>query len=173
MLPTIRAGILAQASRVGRGRRRWKTGERMELSKETLGVQGFSRRVAGVGLFIGIVLTGCASLEKDRRAMGLEAATNAYQSAIRWGDFDTAMGLLAPELRRDAELPQGLEDLRVTRYEVVQPPLIRADDSATQTVSIEYLFEYNQILRRLTDRQVWRWDEQEKAWWLESGLPAF
>ena len=136
-------------------------------------MQGFSRRVAGVGLFIGIVLTGCASLEKDRRAIGLEAATNAYQSALRWGDFESAMGLLSPELRGDDELPQNLEDLRITRYEVVQPPLIGADDRATQTVSIEYLFEYNQILRRLTDRQVWRWDEQKNVWWLQSGLPDF
>nr|WP_296751296.1 hypothetical protein [Thioalkalivibrio sp.] len=112
-------------------------------------------------------------MEKDRRAMGLEAATNAYQSALRWGDFDAAMGLLSPELRRDEELPQDLTDLRITRYEVVQPPVIRTDDSATQTVHIEYLFEYNQIVRRLTDRQVWRWDELDKAWWLQSGLPAF
>ena len=145
----------------------------MEFSRETSAVRGFGRRLAVAGLFIVLVLTSCASLEKDRRAMGLEAATNAYQSALRWGDFDAAMGLLAPELRSDEELPQGLTDLRVTRYEVVQPPVIRADDSATQTVNIEYLFEYNQILRRLTDRQVWRWDEQEKAWWLQSGLPAF
>lgn len=136
-------------------------------------MQGFSRRVAIAGLFIVLVLTGCASLEKDRHAMGLEAATNAYQSALRWGDFDTAMGLLAPELRKDEELPQDLTDLRITRYEVMQPPVIQADDSATQTVNIEYLFEYNQILRRVTDRQVWRWDEQDKAWWLQSGLPAF
>ncbi len=105
--------------------------------------------------------------------MGLEAATNAYQSALRWGDFESARGLLSPELRGDEELPQHLQDLRLTRYEVVQPPLIRADDRATQTVNIEYLFEYNQILRRLTDRQVWRWDEQEKVWWLQSGLPDF
>jgi hypothetical protein len=145
----------------------------MESSRQTSAVQGFSRRAAGVGLIIGLVLTGCASLEKDRRAVGLEAATNAYQSALRWGDFESAMGLLSSELRRDEELPQDFKDLRITRYEVVQPPLIRADDTATQTVSIEYLFEYNQILRRVTDRQVWRWDEQEKAWWLQSGLPAF
>lgn len=145
----------------------------MESSNEVSAVHGFNRRLAGIGLFIGIVLTGCASLEKDRRATGLEAATNAYQSALRWGDFESAMGLLSPELRRDEELPQDLKDLRITRYEVTQPPLIRADDSATQTVSIEYLFEYNQILQRLTDRQVWRWDEEEKAWWLQSGLPAF
>ncbi|MCA1790779.1 MAG: hypothetical protein LC667_13245 [Thioalkalivibrio sp.] len=145
----------------------------MEFSRETAAVQGFIRRVAVAGLLMGLVLTGCASLEKDRRAMGLEAATNAYQSALRWGDFDAAMGLLAPELRGAEALPQVLTDLRITRYEVVQPPVIRADDGATQTVNIEYLFEYDQILRRLTDRQVWRWDEQDKAWWLQSGLPAF
>jgi hypothetical protein len=145
----------------------------MEFSRETAAVQGFSRRAAVAGLLVVLMSTGCASLEKDRRATGLEAATNAYQSALRWGDFDAAMGFLAPELRSDEALPQGFTDLRITRYEVVQPPVIRADDSATQTVNIEYLFEYNQILRRLTDRQVWRWDEQEKAWWLQSGLPAF
>lgn len=105
--------------------------------------------------------------------MGLEAATRAYHSAIRWGDFEGAYGLLAPELRTEAELPAVLADLRVTRYEVLQPPVIRPDDSATQTVSIEYLFEYNQVVRSLTDRQVWRWDDDAKTWWLHSGLPAF
>jgi hypothetical protein len=64
-------------------------------------------------------------------------------------------------------------DLRVTGYDVVQRPTIQGDDSATQIVVIDYLFEDDQIVRRLTDRQVWRWDDPMGAWWLHTGLPRF
>jgi hypothetical protein len=47
------------------------------------------------------------------------------------------------------------------------------DDTASQIVVIDYLFEDAQVVRRLTDRQVWRWDDQLKSWWLDSGLPRF
>jgi hypothetical protein len=69
-------------------------------------------------------------------------------------------------------VPESFKNLRVIGYEVVQPPMMQADGSATQTVIIEYLFEDTQVVRRVTDRQLWRWDEQVGTWWLDSGLPA-
>jgi len=60
---------------------------------------------------------------------------------------------------------------RGRRFALLEPVVIRPEDCATHTVAIEYLFE--QMMRRLPDRQVWRWDEEAKTWWLHRGLPEF
>ncbi len=116
---------------------------------------------------------GCAVVEKDRRAVALQAATYGYQSALRWGYYETALGFLHPDQRKTEALPEVFDELRVTGYDVTQPPVIQADESANQVVVIDYLFEDAQVVKQLTDRQVWRWDAVTNTWWLQSGLPRF
>jgi hypothetical protein len=123
----------------------------------------------------GVLLAGCATAEKGKRELGLEAATAAYQSALRWGYYETAFGYLHPDQRKGKEVPPQLKDLRVTGYDVVQPPLgVGAGQTeATQVVTIDYLHEDRQVVKTLTDRQVWRYDPKLESWWLSSGLPKF
>jgi hypothetical protein len=120
-----------------------------------------------------LLATGCGTIDKDRQAVGLQAATSGYQSAIRWGYYETALGYVHPDLRRGKTLPTELKGIRLTGYDVVQPPLIQEKDTATQIVDIEYLHEDRQVVKRLTDRQTWRWDDKLDSWWLQSGLPKF
>ncbi len=129
----------------------------------------------GILVLFAVVATGmgCAAVEKDRRAVGLQAATNSYQSALRWGYYDTAFGYVHPDQRKNRSLPEVFTELRVTGYDVAQPPVIQDDDNASQVVVIDYLYEDTQIIKRLTDRQQWRWDDQIGTWWLHSGIPAF
>ncbi|HSO83113.1 MAG TPA: hypothetical protein VLR48_10935 [Thiocapsa sp.] len=124
-------------------------------------------------ILISLSSIGCAVVEKDRRAVALQAATHGYQSALRWGYYETALGFLHPDQRKTGALPEPFEELRVTGYDVTQPPVIQADESATQVVAIDYLFEDAQVVKQLTDRQVWRWDDVSNTWWLHSGLPRF
>ncbi len=119
------------------------------------------------------LMAGCATVEKDKRAIALQAATSGYQSAIRWGYYETAFGYLHPDLRKGKPLPDTLKDLRLTGYDVVQPPTLQDKETATQIVNIEYLYEDRQVVKRLTDRQVWKWDPKLESWWLQSGLPPF
>lgn len=119
-----------------------------------------------------LFVSGCASYREDRKQDALEAATTAYGSALRWGYYETAVGYLHPEKRKLAEVPKALTDIRVTRYDVVQPPIPSGDDRV-QVVQIDYLHENVQALRSLSDRQTWRYDPDSKTWWLYSGLPAF
>jgi len=116
---------------------------------------------------------GCGTIEKDKRALSLQATTNAYQSALCWGYYETAYGFLDPELRKGKALPPMFQDLRVTGYDVVQPPLIQAEGEATQIVHIDYIHEDRQVVERVTDRQRWRWDPASRTWWLRSGMPGF
>jgi hypothetical protein len=125
------------------------------------------------------VLAGCASYREDRRQDALEAATLAYGAALRWGYYETAVGYVHPEKRRIADVPKDLANIRVTGYEVVQPPIPVGDDSKehvadrVQMVRIDYLHEDKQSVHSLMDRQVWRYEPQAKTWWVFSGLPAF
>lgn len=130
-------------------------------------------RSGGVLLCLALIMTGCSAIEKDRRAVGLQAATHGYESAVRWGYLENAFGFLHPDLREGQTLPVNMGGLRVTSYDVIQPPVIQPDGSATQIVIIDYLFEDTQVVKRLTDRQIWRWDETGGGWWLHSGLPQF
>jgi len=124
-------------------------------------------------LCVPLLLAGCASVERDKQAIALKSAANGYETAIRWGYYETAFGYLHPDLRKDKGLPEGLGNLRVTGYDVVQPPHIQDEETAAQIVNIEYVFEDRQVVKRLTDRQIWKWDDEQDSWWLMSGLPAF
>lgn len=131
-------------------------------------------------LAILLMATGCGSIKKDKMAVTLQAATHGYQSALRWGYFENAYAFVDPDQRKNTPMPPSLSGLRLTGYDVVQPPGVQKkdddeDDSAiaTQIVQIEYLYEDRQVVKSLTDRQIWRWDAEKKAWWLTSGLPAF
>ncbi|HYN77836.1 MAG TPA: hypothetical protein VES73_08590 [Lamprocystis sp. (in: g-proteobacteria)] len=131
-------------------------------------------RLSGV-LVLGLLLAGCGTLEKDKRARGLQAATTGYHAALRWGYFETAYGYVHPDQRTGKELPSVFKDLRVTEYDVVQPlaGTGAGQTEATQTVTIDYLFEDRQVVKTVLDRQVWRYDPKLATWWLASGLPKF
>jgi uncharacterized protein YceK len=120
-----------------------------------------------------LLIAGCASVQRDKKVIALQAATNGYESAIRWGYYETAFGYLHPDLRRGKPLPERLKDVRVTSYDVVQPAQIQDDRTATQVVNIEYVYEDRQVVKRIADRQVWKWDQGLESWWLKSGLPDF
>jgi hypothetical protein len=133
------------------------------------------RRLASTLAVLAALLwtSGCATYREDRKQESLEAATNAYAAALRWGYYETAVGYLHPEKRKVAEVPKILKDIRVTRYDVVQPPIQTGKTETVQVVQIDYVHQDVQSVRSLTDRQTWRYEPEAKSWWLYSGLPAF
>jgi hypothetical protein len=126
-------------------------------------------------LAILVCLDGCARVEKEKKTQGLEAATLAYGKSIRWAYYETAWGYLHPDLRRNRNPPENLDNIRVTSYEVVQPPIVTDSNQtrAEQVVQIEYVLRNEQVVNRISDRQDWRYDAETKTWWLHSKLPDF
>lgn len=139
--------------------------------REGMAVRGLGR-AAVVAALIALLIAGCTAIDRDRRTVSLDSTVRAYLAALRWGDFEGMLAFLPPDTRPE-QVPAMFSDLRVTRFEVVRPVVMLTDTQASQTVAIEYLYEYNQIVRRIIDRQSWRWDDEAQAWWLESGLPEF
>jgi hypothetical protein len=126
-----------------------------------------------LAVLIAVLAGGCAAYKEDRKQDALEAATNAYQTALRWGYYETAIGYIHPDKRKVLEVPKELVNIRVTRYDVVQPPIPAGEGKVTQVVQIDYLHQDVQRMKSLSDRQEWRYDPETKTWWLYSGLPAF
>ncbi len=129
-------------------------------------------RAARALLLIALVGSGCAQVKDDANRIALENTLSSYRQAIRWGYCPAAAGFLSPEQRTELDTSR-LENIRVTGYEVIQPGVIGADDTAVQLVQIQYVLEDRQRLEQVADRQHWRYDPATEAWWLESGLPSF
>lgn len=131
-------------------------------------------RLILISSVIAIALTfgGCGKVEKRKKSNALEAAVTAHGSALRWAYYDTAWGYLHPD-KRGTTMPDGLDNVRVTGYDIIQPPLRSSEDKASQVVRIEYLFRDHQSIHTLTDRQDWRFDPETETWWLHSDFPDF
>lgn len=120
-------------------------------------------------LWCALGLAACAANQKLRRA---DDALKLYEKQIRWSMFDGAAQLIDLEKHPEVD-PAPLKTIRVIAYS----PVTRMDNldnnTILQTVTIGYYDDRTARQREITDRQVWRYDEEKKQWLLDGGLPAF
>jgi hypothetical protein len=118
-------------------------------------------------------LAGCgATMERGGRVEQFDKIAKSYEKAIRWSDFERAAGIagLSPKQR---EAAQKLLQVKVISYETMSAEVAPDALQVSQTVQIEYTIEGSVKLRRIQDRQGWRFDESQGRWVLVSGLPDF
>ncbi|MCO5760120.1 MAG: hypothetical protein EP309_00400 [Gammaproteobacteria bacterium] len=135
-----------------------------------------SKTIAGLTALALLFAAGCGRVQQEKKTRGLEASTTAYGNALRWGYPETAWNYLAPPVRGRLSPEQiQLKDIRLTAYEVVQPPLLVDEEQlqAEQWVRIDYVRHDTQVVKSLADHQIWRYDEASGGWRLHSDPPAF
>ena len=119
-----------------------------------------------------LALASCATKQHSRDL--LNVALYDYQSAIRWGNFAGALDFLDPELLERKPVStldlQRYEQIQVTGYNV-QGSGAPAEGRHQQVVEIRIINRHTQAERVLIDRQDWRYDEEQRRWWLTTGLP--
>ncbi|MFO1505695.1 MAG: hypothetical protein U1F23_01230 [Lysobacterales bacterium] len=125
-------------------------------------------------LAVAAVLAGCATDSMRSREKVLDDTLKSYAATLRWGDFAQAESFVDPEYRKT----HPLTDLDRARYRQVQvtyyhdqPAVPDGTDTVRQTVEIGLVNVNTQTARSIIDKQVWRYDEAAKHWWLASGLP--
>lgn len=121
-----------------------------------------------------LFIIGCTSLQGKWRLAQFEDISYAYGQAMRWGDYDVASGF-----RKKQESDHGawnvdkLDKIRVTSYELLNSNPSEDKLRVHQSVKIRY-FNVDQMKEKsLIDRQLWEYDDTEKAWYLQSGPPDF
>jgi len=126
-------------------------------------------------LIAAISLLGCQTLEIRERQISLDKVLNAYETAIRWSYIHQAYSLLKPERIKNIEIPRGLENIKVTKYEILEPAVIESIKSniARQVVFISYVEKDQQKEKTITDHQLWEYDADANRWYLISDIPEF
>lgn len=122
-------------------------------------------------LVLCVLLSACQSLSEKHQSSLLLDTLNRYEATVRWGDLEQAQGFAQDGIRPAGE--QAADDLRVTRYEVVQGPSAMERNRAVQVVMIEYVFQSTQQVRQVLDQQVWLYDEDSASWSRLSPIPDF
>lgn len=128
-----------------------------------------------IGLWVMIlaaVLAGCAATEERGRGAQFDNIALAYETAIRWSDFERAMGV-AGISGADKETLQRLKPVKVISYDRVSAEVSPDGTQIRQVVQIEYTLETSMKLRRIVDQQGWQFDPGRQRWILVTGLPDF
>jgi hypothetical protein len=116
-----------------------------------------------------LLLGGCQSMQlKDQQAQ-LEETLRTYSGTGRWGELADAYKFLEPELAMQHTPPAGLENLRVTRYEEVDGPVV-SGDTAKVTARIRYIQQDRQVVHTMVDKQEWRFSK-ERGWRRSNPIP--
>lgn len=128
-----------------------------------------------VALALSIPLLGACATEKMRsKQTVLDETLRAYAATIRWGDIEQAQAFVDPAVLREHP-PSALDlaryrQVKVSAYDE-QPATPVSEDEVRQVVEIGLVNVNTQRARNVIDRQVWRYDDKGKRWWLVSGLP--
>ena len=116
-------------------------------------------------------LAGCNTFQEKKRENTLDSTLSNYHTAMRWGHWESLISMRSPKAPKMPEV--DLDNVRVTGYELRQPPVEIEKDKVVQVVQIDYVLRDRQQLRKLRDNQEWRYDPETKLWSLFSPFPDF
>jgi len=133
------------------------------------------RLLRSVPLIIAMaLLAACANQEIRSKQTILNETLRAYAAAIRWGEYEQAVGFIDPKIQAEHPVSslelERLKQVRVSNYDESQPVAVSADE-VRQVVRLDLLNVNTQVARSIVDRRVWKYDKAGKHWWLVSGLP--
>jgi hypothetical protein len=117
---------------------------------------------------------GCASIEREGRAIKLDEAVSLYTDSIRWGNFDIAAGLLR---RRDGGATSATvkvpSEVRVTSFASRILNLNDARDEATVATQFDYYFPDTNKVHSTAQTDLWWYDPATEQWYMDGTLPEF
>jgi hypothetical protein len=124
-------------------------------------------------ILLSILIASCGSIKDMKKMDKFEMATDGYERAIRWSDFDLASSFLKnqddPDLAAQVE---NLKQFNVTSYKVKRF-LPNADQTQILIIAeVQYFKKNGLIVKDISHRQLWEYDKDQKNWFLTSGLPA-
>jgi hypothetical protein len=120
-----------------------------------------------------VCLTGCGTIEESKQSQQMEVRLHLYSKTARWGALENLYGFLTPEESVKIVFPDNLDNIRVTGYQVRIPPMMLDEHKLSQTVTIEYLLRDTQVIKVLSDDQVWEYNQETKEWFRANPIPEF
>ena len=120
-----------------------------------------------------LVIAGCKTYPSGEKPPDLVYKTSAFEDTVRWGDLEKMVLFLEPGEAKTAVAEPGLDNVRVTGYELAGTLTKISDTRWMQTAVIHYVLTDWQVVRRLVDEQVWLSDDEGKTWYRTTPPPVF
>jgi len=125
-------------------------------------------------LLLTVLLIGCATYSEMRQMDKFEETGEAYKKAITWSEFDVASSFIKTKEGEEDSLDlKPFEEFKVASYDLKRVIPSVDKKKVIQIVDISYFKLKTLVLKRLSDRQVWEYDDEMGQWFLTSGLPDF
>jgi hypothetical protein len=120
-----------------------------------------------------VLLTSCQTFREKSDEMKLEDLLKVYEKTLRWGNLSNIYNFLDPDLGKQTPVPEELEIVKVTKVRRLTPVVPINETSVTLTISIDYVFEDEQVERTLVDEQVWAQQAESGEWFRTNSIPRF
>ena len=124
-------------------------------------------------LVFAFFFTECGTFSERARLESFSEISTAYQKALQRADYKTAYRYLDPAtVGKEVDLKR-YKNIKVVEYETSN---IRVSEDHTEInldVEISYHYLNDPILKTITDKQFWKYKEEEKGWMIQTGLPDF
>ena len=120
-----------------------------------------------------MVLPACKLMPQRETPAQLEAKVKTFEDVVRWGALEKIYFFRKVDPENPPKIQKGLDNIRVTSYDV-SVPLSKVDETRwTQSVAIDYVRIDRQIVRGIIDHQVWVSDDEGQTWYRENPVPQF
>jgi len=132
-----------------------------------------SKNLVLVPLFALVLLTSCQSFKEKSDETKLNKLLKVYEETLRWGSLPNIYNFLDSELREQSSVPDYFELIKVTKVHRLTQIAPIDEISVTLTISIDYVFEDEQVERTLIEEQVWEQQGESGDWFRINPIPGF
>jgi hypothetical protein len=120
-----------------------------------------------------IAVSGCRSLARSDLPDTLDARVLTFEDVVRWGDLNKMYAFQKLPEGESVEPQTGLDNVRVTGYDLVEPINQVEPMRWRQAARIDYVLTDRQVVRQLVDFQVWESEDEGKTWFRTTPVPVF
>ena len=126
-----------------------------------------------------VLVSGCAAVKAKSQADKLDRTVKEYASSLRWSLYREAISFHVSRDGKFAEVDiDQLESIAVTDFDIISKTIIPSSEEggvneAIIEAEVSYYHKSQGILREMSLSQIWWYNEEFKAWMIESDFPEF
>ena len=119
------------------------------------------------------LLSGCLASAPSKDVDNLNVEVKTYGKYIRWRAYDEAAAYIRnPDGEAINVNTEALQEIRVTKYELLTVILNDEQNEAVVTAEISYYHERVNNVHTIQDKQLWWKDDETGRWFVNGTLPA-
>jgi len=126
-----------------------------------------------------VLVSGCAAVMARGQSDKLDRTVKEYASSLRWSFYREAISFHVSRDGKFAEVDiDQLESIAVTDFDIISKTIIPSSEEggvneAIIEAEVSYYHKSQGILREMSLSQIWWYNEEFKAWMIESDFPEF